>query len=124
LDEKRDPVGRFCSCLVVGDGPEEQSVSLSLVNFVMLLGSYNYLHISSAGIWFTKLTVASTNWHIYLAMFGVVNIYAAASGPELHKSARALRNFGQLSPPGCINCIVHASDRVDDETVFCHFLPK
>lgn len=69
-------------------------MSLSLVNFVILLESDDYLHISSAGIWFTKLTVASTNWHIYLAMFGVVNIYAAASGPELYKSVRVLRSLG------------------------------
>jgi len=108
----------------VGDGPREQLVNLSLVNFVVLLESHDYLHISSAGIWLTKLTVASTNWHIYLAMFGVVNMYAAASGPELHKSVRCLTNLGWLSPPRCINCVVHASDGVDDKTIFCYLLPK
>lgn len=34
-------------------------------------------------MWFTKLASASTNWHMYLAMAGVVNTYAAVSRPSL-----------------------------------------
>jgi hypothetical protein len=41
------------------------------------------LQDSLVGIWFTKLTAVSRNWHRYLAMEGVVKTYAAARDPIL-----------------------------------------